>query len=65
VAAQVGDKATLAKLNVDEAPRTAGQLGIRSIPTLVLFKNGEPQDGFVGVQDEATLTAAIERATQA
>jgi thioredoxin 1 len=45
VAAQVGQKATVAKLNVDEAPLTAGRLGIRSIPTLIVFKNGEPVDG--------------------
>lgn len=65
VAARVDEQVTIAKLNVDEAPQTAGELGIRSIPTLVLFKDGEPVDGFVGVQGEPVLVAAIEKAIQA
>ncbi|MCF7848132.1 MAG: thioredoxin [Kiritimatiellales bacterium] len=59
VSAAVGDKAVIAKVNVDEAPEVAAKFGIRSIPTLILFKDGENKQQFVGVQQEAGLVAAI------
>ncbi|MGE4489900.1 MAG: thioredoxin, partial [Kiritimatiellales bacterium] len=52
VADQIGDKAAIAKVNVDESPSLAAQFGVRSIPTLILFKNGEAVQTFVGVQQE-------------
>jgi thioredoxin 1 len=64
VAAAVGDKAKIAKLNVDEGQRTAAQYGIRSIPTLIIFKDGTPIQQFVGVQSEGQLTAALEQAAR-
>ena len=60
VAATLGSKAVITKVNVDEAPALAAQYGIRSIPTLILFKDGEAKQQFVGVQQEAQLVAAIE-----
>ncbi len=62
VAAKIGNKAVIAKVNVDEAGAVASQMGIRSIPTLVLFKNGKPVKEFVGVQREDVLVSAIESA---
>ena len=62
VAATVGDKAVIAKVNVDEAGAVAGKFGIRSIPTLMLFKDGEVLQQLVGLQREDTLTAAIDAA---
>jgi len=62
VAAKVGEKATIAKVNVDDAPQVAAQYGIRSIPTLIVFKDGTPVQQFVGVQMEGALIAAIEDA---
>ena len=59
VAASVGDKATIAKVNVDEAPALAAQYGIRSIPTLILFKDGKPQQQLIGLQQESGLVSAI------
>ncbi len=41
-AAEMGGKVTIAKLNVDENPDIMMRYGVRSIPTLILFKNGEP-----------------------
>lgn len=62
VAGKVAGKAKVAKVNVDDGTRTAGQYGIRSIPTLIVFKDGKPVQQFVGVQSEAQLVAAIEKA---
>jgi thioredoxin 1 len=59
VAAAVGDKAVIAKVNVDEAAPLAAQFGVRSIPTLILFKDGEKVQDFIGVQQEAALIAAL------
>lgn len=60
VAAKVAEKATVAKVNVDDSPAVAGKFGVRSIPTLIVFKDGKAAKQFVGVQDAATLIAAIE-----
>lgn len=55
-----GTDAAVAKVDVDANPEIAQQLGARSIPTLLLYANGEAVDRFVGAQDRATLEAAIE-----
>ncbi len=60
VVATVGDKAVIAKVNVDEAPELAAKYGIRSIPTLIILKDGENKQQFVGLQQEAALVSAIE-----
>jgi thioredoxin 1 len=59
VALQTQGAATVAKLNVDDAPGVATIYGIQSIPTLIVFRNGEPVHRFVGVQSEAALLAAL------
>jgi thioredoxin 1 len=61
VAEKVDGKAKVAKLNVDDGQMTAARYGIRSIPTLIIFKDGKPVKQFVGVQSEAQLIAAIEQ----
>lgn len=55
------DQATVGKLNVDENQGTAGQLGVTSIPTVVIFKDGQEVDRYVGVQSESALSSAIEK----
>lgn len=52
---------TLAKVNTDEAQQIAGQLGIRSIPTVMLFHHGEIVDQFVGVQPEGQIRDMLDR----
>ena len=59
VAAELGDKAVIAKVNVDENPELAAKYGIRSIPTLILLKDGENKQQFVGLQQQAALVSAI------
>lgn len=51
--------ATIAKVNVDNAQDTTGQYGVTSIPTIIIFKNGQEVKRFVGVKDEGTLESAI------
>ena len=54
--------AKVAKLNVDEAPGAAQNYGVSSIPTLMVFKDGEVVDRFVGVQAKNRLQEAIDAA---
>lgn len=60
LAGQIGGKARIGKVNVDEHGATAGKFGVQSIPTLILLKDGQEIKRFVGLQNEATLTAAID-----
>lgn len=55
VAKELGDEAVIAKINVDENPETPALLGIRSIPTLMLFKEGKMVGTKVGIHSKATL----------
>jgi len=59
VARKVGDKVKVGKLNVDEAGDIAAKFSIFSIPTLIVFKDGQPAKVFQGVQREETLVAAV------
>jgi thioredoxin 1 len=59
LASRVGEQATIAKVNVDEAPELAARFLIRSIPTLILLKDGHVTRQFVGVQSESVLARAI------
>ena len=52
----------IGKLNVDDAPNSAQSYGVSSIPTLMLFKNGEVVDRFVGLQPKSRLQQAIDAA---
>jgi putative thioredoxin len=54
-------KIRLAKMNIDEHPQVAQQLGIQSIPAVYAFSNGQPVDGFVGALPEAEVKAFIDR----
>ncbi len=49
------------KLNIDEAPEIAGKYGIMSIPTFLIFRNGEIKSTFVGVTDEDILRKALSK----
>jgi len=54
-------KVKVAKLNVDDNPEAAGRFGVRSIPTLIVFKDGEAQQTAVGVKPKGQLAELIEK----
>ena len=54
-------KVKLVKMNIDEHPQIAGQLGIQSIPAVFAFQNGQPVDGFMGALPESQVKGFIER----
>jgi thioredoxin len=55
VAREHADRVTVGKVNVDEQPGLAGRFSIRSIPTLIFFKNGEPADTVIGAVPRAEI----------
>ena len=61
LATDYGDKVTIGKLNVDDNPNTATQFGVRSIPTLLLFKDGEVVESVVGLTDKTRLQALLDK----
>ncbi|MCL4147615.1 UNVERIFIED_CONTAM: hypothetical protein GTU68_054860, partial [Idotea baltica] len=62
LAGENSGSAKITKLNVDDAPGAAQTYGVSSIPTLMVFKNGEVVDRFVGVQAKNRLQEAIDAA---
>ena len=64
VAADFAGRAKVIKVDIDKAQDIAVQAGIEHIPTLILFKNGEKVEQFVGIQQAATLKAALEKAIE-
>ena len=63
IATSLGDKVKIVKLNVDESPATATKYGIQSIPTLMIFKNGQMASRQIGAAPkqklEQWITAAV------
>jgi len=59
LAAESGGRYTIAKLNVDENPRTSAQFNIRSIPALLIFKNGRLVDQIIGAQPKPAIAARL------
>ncbi|KAA8524399.1 hypothetical protein F0562_010810 [Nyssa sinensis] len=58
---QYAGKLKCFKLNTDDSPSIATQYGIRSIPTIMIFVNGEKKDAVIGAVPKSTLTASIEK----
>jgi len=54
----------VAKINIDDHQEKAAAFGVRAIPTLVLFKDGQPVETLVGVQTKASLSDAVARARE-
>jgi len=62
LAAENAGSVKILKVNIDDNPQTAQEYGVMSIPTLMVFKNGEVTDRFVGVQPKARLQQALDAA---
>lgn len=60
LAADFDGRAKVAKLDVDHNPRTAMQFGIRSIPTLLFFKDGQVVDQLIGASSKRVLSDKLE-----
>lgn len=61
VVAAAKGRVKLVKMNIDDHPQIAGQLGIQSIPAVIAFSKGQPVDGFVGALPESQISGFIER----
>lgn len=59
IAAENSGKLTVAKLNVDENPLTMSSYGVMSIPTLIIFQNGEEKRRLVGARSKSQLTSEL------
>jgi len=62
IAQEHGDKVTVGKVNVDENPSIAQKFGIMSIPTIILFKDGEPARKVIGARSKADFLKEFELA---
>jgi thioredoxin 1 len=60
IAEEYRDKVTIVKLNVDENPKTSQRFNVRSIPTLILFKNGQVEGQKVGAPRKSDLVAFLD-----
>ena len=61
ISKEMAGKVKIVKMNVDENPGIAGQMGIRSIPTLMIFKGGQKMDTVIGAVPKSTLTGTVEK----
>ena len=64
VAAEYAGRANVVKINVDEQPELAGRYGIMSIPTIIVFKNGEIAEQVVGAVKRGKLKEMLDRHIQ-
>lgn len=60
LAAEARGRYTIAKLNVEENPRTSAQFGVSSIPTLLIFRGGQLAERIVGVQPKQAIAARLD-----
>lgn len=61
VVTATGGKVKMVKMDIDQNPQVAGQLGIQSIPAVYAFYKGQPVDGFMGAQPESAIRAFIDK----
>ena len=57
---ELGDRVTIAKLNIDDNPNAPAKYGVRGIPTMILFKNGAPAATKVGAEPKSRIQGWLE-----
>ncbi len=62
IALEMGDKVEIVKMNIDENPETAMQYRVMSVPTLTIFKGGQPVQSVAGAKPKGDLVRFIESA---
>lgn len=62
ISGEMADKVKIAKINIDENPNTPGKYGVRAIPTLMIFKDGQVADTLIGVKPKSQLVDWINQA---
>ena len=62
ISEELGERVTIAKLNIDDHPDTPGKYGVRGIPTMILFKDGEIVETKVGAAPKAAIKSWLEAA---
>lgn len=62
LADELSGKAVVGKVNIDDEPDLAAKYGVVTIPTIILFKDGQEVNRLVGVQSKLTLTQMVEQA---
>jgi len=61
LAVELAGRVRIAKMNVDDNPATSNRFGVRSIPTMLVFKDGREVDRIVGAQSKAAIAGRLER----
>lgn len=61
LAAQFGERLAVLKVDCDDSPGTAGQFGVMSMPTVIVFKDGVPMEKLVGLRSKAVYEATLSR----
>ena len=61
ISREMGEKVTIAKLNIDDNPDAPAKYGVRGIPTMILFKNGQPAATKVGAAPKSALQCWLEQ----
>lgn len=59
IATELSDQADFSEIDIDQAPTVASALGIRSVPTIVVFKDGQAVGGIVGAAPKSQITTKI------
>ncbi|WP_018722566.1 thioredoxin [Salinispora fenicalii] len=62
IAGEMGDQVTIVKLNIDENPETARNYRVMSVPTLTVFKDGQPVQSIAGAKPKGELVKLIQSA---
>ncbi|MBD3300805.1 MAG: thioredoxin [Candidatus Moranbacteria bacterium] len=61
ISSEMKDQVAIRKINIEESNKTAGDYKVMSIPTLILFKEGQPKETLVGLQEKQQLTKLLEK----